>query len=581
MSRKQKQKELKTPYWLSSVILAGSYLLFGLFKEYGACLYTGIWGILFLMKGSKISRNDRKQAWPVFCCQRPNEIVIGIIALCYFFNCFYGIDRGMSFIGFLKFMGVPLFLGYLRLLNNDEKRLLYQMIPILGCVMTVVGMIGRFIPPLYSFFYVADRLGGFFQYPNVFALFCLVGIFLLLEKRKEFAKSCRIQIILLLGGILLSGSRTVFFITVFVALLCFWKCADLRKQIIIFAVVCFGGILIYTGVTGNVQNIGRFLTTSFTSSTLLGRIIYWKDGLKELLHHPLGLGYLGYYYREPVIQTAFYSVRFIHNDFLQLALDVGMLPALLFAVMYMKMFWDKKLSFERKMALLAMLLHFFMDFDLEFVSMWYLLILITDIPGEMQPQSENAYFVKYGMYMKRVGKAFLGVLAVCGLYTGISMIPRYLGDAELTSTLLPYYTESNVELLSQETDPAKAENLAKKICRQNIYIPETYDIFAILAFQNGDYEKVIQEKEKSLSLQKYNMEAYEKYAVLLAKGINIAAENGEENQVEILMEGVKRIPKLVSEVENHTTELAYKTKDSPDFTLSEWLQEFLNEIEKY
>ena len=337
-------------------------------------------------------------------------------------------------------------------------------------------------------------------------------------------------------------------------------------------------ILTYTQITGNVQNIGRFLTSSVTSSTLLGRFIYWKDGIQELLRHPFGLGYLGYYYREPVIQTAFYSVRFVHNDFLQLGLDIGIVPAILFVASYFKIFSEKNLSFERKTTLLIMFLHFFMDFDLEFTSMWYLLGLVTYVSEEAQV--EDIDHANYRKYVMMGIKVFTGICGFFGVYVGSSMLPRYLGNAELTSTLIPYYTENNVEMLSQETDVIKAQNLAEKIYRQNPYIPETYDVFAVLAFQREDYEKVIKEKEKSISLQKYNMDAYERYAMLLAKGMNVAAQKGEERNIKILIEGVKRIPELINQVKRHTTELAYKTKDVPDFMLSEATQKILKEIDK-
>ena len=163
------------------------------------------------LKNKQLSKNDRKQDWPVFCHLWKNERVMLILAFCYFLTCFYGIDRGMSLIGFLRFMGTLFFIGYLRLLESDKRKKLCQMIPLLGCIMTVTGILGHFIPALYSFFYVADRLGGFFQYPNVFALFCLVGILLQLEERKESEKKCLIQVVLLLTGVFLSGIRTVFF----------------------------------------------------------------------------------------------------------------------------------------------------------------------------------------------------------------------------------------------------------------------------------------------------------------------------------------------------------------------------------
>ena len=170
------------------------------------------------------------------------------------------------------------------------------------------------------------------------------------------------------------------------------------------------------------------------------------------------------------------------------------------------------------------------------------------------------------------------VCIVVSVYFGIAMIPRYFGNKNFSSALLPFYTESNVEILAAETDMIEAKALADKIHGQNAYIPETYDIFAIDAFQNGDYSKFIKEKMKSIALQKYNMEAYEKYLAFVAKGLNIAVEMQEAEDVRILLNGAEQAREMLVEVEKNTNSLAYKTRDIPNFTLSEWAQEFLEQI---
>ena len=522
---------------------------------------------------------------PVSCFGKGINLSILIIAIFFLLTCFYGIDKGMSLIGFLKFLGVPFFVLYLEQMSEEERAVLRALVPVLGCFMTLVGIIGRFIPPLYQFFYVADRLGGFFQYPNVFALFCLVGLLLLLEEQKMETEQSGVdkfygeilQAIILLIGILLSGSRTVFFLTVLAALLVFWHFPGLRKAILILLAVTGVLIVVIAGISGNLQNAGRFLTTSLNSSTLLGRILYWQDGIRELIHHPFGMGYLGYFYREPVIQRAVYSVRFIHNDFLQLALDVGIIPAIGFLAAFGKRCVNKELPHARRIAILVMLLHFLMDFDLEFTAIWYLLVLLAAVPARVGHKEHK------GKERKAAITGIQILLAACScisLYAGIAMIPRYVGNAELSAKLLPFYTEANVDVLSAMTDSEEAEKLAEKIIRQNSYVPEAYDIEAVLALAEEDYAGMAVAKEKSLALQKYDMDSYERYLALLAKGIGMAAEKEDYEGAEILLQAAVKVPDLLKETEEQTVDLAYKIKDVPDFTLSEWAQEFLEEAQE-
>ena len=589
---REQVKNLRKTCGVDLLFFAGSFLLLGLFKEYAGCLYTGIWGVLCLTKKRALSsrkenrnlQENGKRALPVSCFDKGIFFCVLAIALFYLLTCLYGVDGGMSLIGFLKFMSVPFFFLYLTQMTEEERRALRALVPVLGCFMTILGIAGRFVAPLHSFFYVENRLGGFFQYPNVFALFCLVGILLLLEGGLPDAGGCRLslygakgaQACILLAGILLSGSRTVFFLTVLAAFLVFLHFPQLRKVVLILLVLAGLLIAAIVGITGNVQNVGRFLTTSLSSSTLVGRVIYWLDGLRELARRWFGLGYLGYYYREPLIRRAFYEVRFIHNDFLQLALDVGILPALGFAAAFIRQLWKRELPFARRIALLVMLLHFWMDFDLEFTAMWYLLLLLA-----ARPQAQSFLRWEFPENMRKW--VFPGATVLCcmvSFYVGLAMLPVNFGNAGLSARLLPFYTEANVQILSEETDAGEAQALAQKILRQNSCVPEAYDIQAVIALAQRDYEGMVEAKESSLALQTYGISSYERYLELLAQAISLAAEEGDSEGVETLLQAVVRVPEMLEEVEEQTIDLAYKIQDVPNFTLSEWAQEFVQEAEE-
>ena len=60
-----------------------------------------------------------------------------------------------------------------------------------------------------NLFLVSERLSGFFQYPNTFALFLLISELLLLKKI-NLKIIDYITLAVLIGGLLYTGSRTVF-----------------------------------------------------------------------------------------------------------------------------------------------------------------------------------------------------------------------------------------------------------------------------------------------------------------------------------------------------------------------------------
>ena len=165
--------------------------------------------------------------------------------------------------------------------------------------MTVISAIFMHIPVFSGYFSVAGRLSGFFQYPNTYALLALIGVILLLSGGK-FDIIRFIMLLLLAGGIVCSGSRTVAVMTVFFVAVMLIRSGSRRLKIII--PLSIGAILaaaaVYALISGNFGSVGRFLMLSLNESTFIGRIIYFKDGLRLIAKNPSGLGYLGFYYTE-------------------------------------------------------------------------------------------------------------------------------------------------------------------------------------------------------------------------------------------------------------------------------------------
>lgn len=261
----------KAEYRFFTLLFFLSFFAFGLFYEYIACIFGGILGAFFVY----LSMKKKYMRFYV----NMESLSINIIVIMYLVTCIYGVDAGMGYIGFSKNVTIFFFLCIVMQLNKEQREEMLEKIPVIGFIMTVIGLISYGIEPLHQFLFIADRMGGFFQYPNVFAVFCLVGVVFLLD-RKRTGKERNIQgvqFIILMLGIFLSGSRSVFLLMLGVCVVLAVRRKDMRKPLLIILVLMLAGAGIYVGITGNVQNIGRFLTTSVHSSTFLGRILYAKD----------------------------------------------------------------------------------------------------------------------------------------------------------------------------------------------------------------------------------------------------------------------------------------------------------------
>lgn len=289
---------------------------------------------------------------------------------------FAGVEKGISLLGFFKVLAMVVWVLLLMQLSEKEQEDAMGVIPFSGAAMTLICGVCFFIPGGEELLFSSGRMGGFFQYSNTFALFLLMGIVILAYGEKK--RGSALVFALLFAGILWSGSRTTFLFALAAVIFLAFRRKAYRRQLLALlgGAVLFGGIFVL--VTGNVDNIGRFLTVSPFSSTFLGRILYSIDGAKLLIKHPLGLGYLGYYFMEPAIQHGVYNVRFIHNDWLQLGLDGGFLALAAFVYLVAANLKKREGAEAKRLVLLLISLHMFFEFDLEFFYIVMCVLLCMD-----------------------------------------------------------------------------------------------------------------------------------------------------------------------------------------------------------
>ncbi len=555
----------KKEYCVFQLLFASSFFAFGLFQEFIACIYCAAFGFLYFV----ISMRRRHMAFYL----NLQSIAVGIVVFMYLISCFYGVDAGMGWIGFQKNLTILFFLYGIMQMTAEKREALLGMIPPIGCVMTAVGLIAWLWEPGKEFFYMSQRLGGFFQYPNVYALFCLIGLIILTGQERDKKGPGILQLLLLVTGIFASGSRTVLLLMLPAYLIQAVRKKQWRKPltaILLLAFLCAGS---YGFLTGNVENIGRFLTLSPQSAGFLGRILQMKDGLRLCIRHPFGLGYLGYYFQEPGIQTGIYNARFVHNGVLQMALDIGIFPALLFWYAFGRGICRKNISFERRLILAIVGIHCLWDFTMEFLAVWFLIMLLMDCcQGREVTAAVGGRMVCYRL---------ITLALFCGnLYLGIAMMPMYLGNPDAALWMLPFYTEAGRAVLAQETDSAQAEKLAEKILGQNRHIAEAYDVLAAVSYQKENFQRMAEYKKESVRLRRYDLKGYERCIIMLSYGIEAAGGQGDAKLVQKLMEDVAEVGRMLDKAAEETDPIAYQLEEKPDFTLKEEVEEYMMKIKR-
>lgn len=542
-------------------ILLLSLVLSGGFNEYVGCVLSAIISVLLIVK---IAQNRN-----LVVNINITSLSIAVITLLYLISCFYAIDSGMAFVGFLKFLPVLL---YMLLLMQDKgiKEHLIALLPYVALALGVLSLVLVFIPATRDYFTVSDRLAGFFQYPNTFALFLLVGELTALSKEKLKPIDI-ISALLLIILLLFTGSRAVFILAVFSNVLIIFFRKGRKNKIILCTVLAalVLAVLLLLPLLKSNEIFSRYFTISFGESTFVGRLLYYADAFPVILKHPFGLGYMGYYYIQQSIQTGVYSVMFIHNDFLQLLLDVGWIPCLLFVVGIIKSFFRKGNSAGKRIILLTVFLHCLFDFDLQFISMFFILLLFLNYnDGKQLELKKGAVFV--------FSFVITGLLS---LYFAVALGLAHFGFNQAADSMFQGNTQNKVDLLIAEDDIVTQNEIADRIISQNEYVQIAYSAKARYAFSQGDFESLISYKNKIFQIAPFSYDEYEDYCYMLIQGIQLYKQAGDEYSTEVCEQQLLKTADRLDRLDDKLSNLGRKIVDQPKTDLPDDIVKYINSLE--
>lgn len=550
------KKDKNTEIVLLQLILFIIPFLFGGFYEFASYII----GVILTIYLIGLCTYNRK----IIIRKNPSLIAILGIVVLYLITSIYAVDRGIAILGFFKLLPIPIFLLILMQFERKDIDRLFIVIPYSGLTMLIFSALSYGTEGLEEYFYKAGRLGGFFQYSNTFALYLLLGMVVLLFKKKVNKIDASI-LIMLGGGILLTGSRAIFVLTVISLIIFSIKKKEYRKFISL--VLCISLILggVYAYLTGDFQNIGRFLTISPNSSTLLGRILYYIDGLKVLVSKPYGLGYMGYYYLQPEIQSGVYSTRFIHNDFLQIALDIGIGGLVLFIFIIVNSLKSKNISNMKKYMLVLICLASLVDFHLQYLCIFLIFTMLLDI------EAGNEINISY-----KCINSVLVVALIALSYFSYALMEEYLGNYIKANKLYKYNTNVNINLLLDSKSQDEAEELANKIIKQNSKCYIAYDALAVSCANNKDYDLMVEYKQKSLEICRYEVSEYQDYVKLLQRAVEYYNDEGKTEEANKYINYMKKVPEQLKNIKNETSSIAYRINDKPKFEMNEETLEIIN-----
>lgn len=486
-----------------------------------------------------------------------NHLYYGTLCLCFSAVCsmIFALDKGMAFLGVLRVFVCFVWMLYLMQLSEKERDFLLSIVPDIGSVMTVLGILSYPIPMLRVFLWQAGRFGGFFQYSNSCALFFILGIFILILNSKTDRKNL-FKITLLIAGVFLTGSRGGMIILICFLLWVVITKKQYRKLLITELAVLLSTGFVYGYVSGNFQNIARIFTVFRLPGTLYGRILYMIDAVPVILKHPLGIGYMSYAVIQPSIQTGVYTSKFVHNDWLQFTLDYGLPFVLILIIIVLIQLVKGKQEKWKKILLVLILSYSLLEFHLQYFSIIMILPLLFDF------QDDKAIIQRRGVVLEN--QIIVTFASVVFLYFGIAGVLSYAGMEEASLSMYPYDTQTITSLLEKETEKEQAENLAKRLCKLNPYESLSYNVLCYSSLMDGNIKDAISYKLKVLEIERFQMEHYSDFEQMIKMIQQQYHDDGL--LMEFCEDSLETMYLLLEDTQKNVSPIAYMIRDIPVFS---------------
>lgn len=517
----------------------------------GGLLFSRAWvaccavNLVFLCRQCRSAKAMKLPAalWPNICTVTLASGAAGA------FVC--GIDRGGAYEGAAWMLSVLIFALLLRQWSPEQRQSLCGQLPAMGAVMVLLCIAGRFVPALRRMLYENGRMAGPFQYANTFAVFLLVCLVLYHDREPKLSGGVALFVYaVLLAGIAGTASRGT------LALLLLWLLyitARRRWSRALaggLAVIAAGSLLFL--VLGRVPRLVQRMTEADPFTTLTGRLLYWKDGIRVLWQHPMGVGRLGWLYLQGMVQSGAYNVRFVHNDLLQLALDYGIVPAA--AALY---FVIRRLAGAPigRQAAWILVVHSLFEWDMQFQFVLFLLLLLLS-------QQTPAREAKKHFYLPM---AVLAGLTALILPIGLADLLAGTGQLQAAHGVNPWDTDIAVRWMLEQPALPQAAAAAQRILAGNIYEETSWRVLAEAAAGKGQYETAMAAMRQAVVLRKYDQQTYDE---AMQKCLT-ALDNGVS--AETVCEQMTWLVGKMQQTAAETDPLARFLPEQPDLSFSEEL----------
>lgn len=492
---------------------------------------------------------------------------VALLPLSYAAAICWAADRGMAPLGLVQTLPLLLFALVLLQLRPEAREDVYALVPLGAAEMVLLSFLLSRIPALSSLVLVNQRLAGFFEYPNTFAVYLIAALLIVCTRPQRGLREYLLCLVLLFG-LFQSGSRAAMLVLLISLVLLVLLQRSVRQGLVLLA--CLALSAGATALLSGLSDGSGYDALAAGSSTMLGRLLYAKDLLPVILRHPFGLGYLGYQAMQGSFQHGVYSVAYAHNELLQLLIDVGWLPTALCVAAAALSLFRRGSSTRQRLLLMAILGHSLVDFDLQFLSIWFLLLPTLQLDRGRELRLRRGTF--------RPMAAVLGACLAVSLWLSSGDLLYLLGDYDAALAVTPFHSRALEQRLTELEDTVQLDETAQRLLALDPYSILGHDARANAAYAAGDIRTVMEQKELAISCGRYRQEEYLDYFEKLYAALQAYAQAGDTASAQVCRDRLLQIPEQMAQVLESTDPLGWRIADQPQLALPESYQAALDSL---
>ncbi|WP_138754602.1 O-antigen ligase family protein [Paenibacillus sinopodophylli] len=421
------------------------------------------------------------------------HLMIFILVICYWVSVLYAVDREAAIIEASRVSSiVPLSLMLSLLAREQLMKLLFKL-PWLGSFLVLAGVVFQLNRE--------GRLESFFQYANALAI--LLSVCILISIMAIVMTKSKLHIVLItinVAGLLLTFSRSVWVLWLVSVIMMFILIPILRnkRMFIVLSSTHLLGLILAMLVKQDIWFfLNRVSSIQTKTSEFQIRFVYWKDSIRMFIDYALGgAGGGGWALLQQTYQSQSYFVKFIHNHYIQVFLDVGLIGGLAFlaiiilfyknALVQLKTIEAIDMNLLKGIVIMVtmMLLHAGFDFDLTYP---YLNMLLIGLMLLIPQQSLN---------MKGAKIKYIVVVPIVVLLFSIFM---WIGVGyQLKEKGIEASKQSNWEQAGKQL-----EQVRRMVSWSNTIIYEKAKLYIRMGNETGDtryYDKAESELERATEM---------------------------------------------------------------------------------